>query len=101
MIGSGEHDVLSLIFRQLNWYVINFMTNKDLIARIGLYVSYLCFRLRACVEGFKHYKLIIQIKGTFIYGKYLEKLLIAPSLDIDGHIFPLTFGIVEEESMDS
>ena len=45
LIGSGEHDVLSLIFRQLNWDVINFMNNKDLIARIRLYVSYLCFRL--------------------------------------------------------
>ena len=54
-----------------------------------------------CVEGFKHCKPIIQIDGTYLYGKYKEKLLIATSIDTNGHIFPFAFAIVEEESKDS
>ncbi|KAJ9675204.1 hypothetical protein PVL29_024234 [Vitis rotundifolia] len=55
----------------------------------------------ACVEGFKHCRLVIQIDVTFLYGKYIGKLLIATSIDANGHIFPLAFAIVEEESSDS
>ena len=55
----------------------------------------------ACVEGFKHCRPIIQIDGTFLYGKYIGKLLIATSIDANGHIFPLAFAIVEKESSNS
>ena len=55
----------------------------------------------ACVEGFKQCRLVIQIYGTFLYGKYIGKLLIATSINVDGHIFPLAFAIVEDESSDS
>ncbi|KAL6339402.1 hypothetical protein AAG906_032934 [Vitis piasezkii] len=55
----------------------------------------------ASVEGFKHCRPIIQIDGTFLYGKYMGKLLIATSIDGNGHVFPLAFAIVEEESQDS
>ena len=37
----------------------------------------------------------------FLYGKYIRKLLIATSIDANGHIFPLAFAIVEEESSNS
>ena len=53
---------------------------------------------RPSIEGFKHCKPIIQIDGTFLYGKYMGKLLIATSIDANGHIFPLVFATVEEES---
>ena len=43
----------------------------------------------------------IQIDGTFLYEKYKGKLLIATSIDTNGHIFPLAFAIVEEELYDS
>ena len=55
----------------------------------------------AYVEGFKHCRLVIQIDGTFLYGKYIRKLLIATSVDVNGHIFPLAFVVVEDESTDS
>ncbi|RVW25044.1 hypothetical protein CK203_114054 [Vitis vinifera] len=55
----------------------------------------------ASVEGFKHCRPIIQIDGIFLYGKYMGKLLIATSIDGNGHVFPLAFAIVEEESHDS
>ena len=54
-----------------------------------------------CVEGFKHYRPIIQIGGTHLYGKYKGKLLVATSIYANGHIFPLAFAIVEEVSQDS
>ena len=41
---------------------------------------------------------IIQIDGTHLYGKYKGKLLIATLSDANGHIFPIAFAIVEEES---
>ena len=56
---------------------------------------------RACVEGFKHCRPVIQIDGTFLYEKYIGKLLIATLIDANGHIFPLTFAMVEDESLDS
>ena len=55
----------------------------------------------ACVKGFKHCRPIIQIDRTHLYGKYKGKLLIGISIDTNGHIFPLVFVIVEEESQDS
>ncbi|KAL6318189.1 hypothetical protein AAG906_035694 [Vitis piasezkii] len=50
------------------------------------------------IEGFKHWRPIIQIDGTFLYEKYMGKLLIAASIDANGHIFLLMFEIIEEES---
>ena len=44
---------------------------------------------------------LIQIDGTQLYGKYQEKLLIATSIDSNGHLLPLAFSVVEEESTDS
>ena len=55
----------------------------------------------ASIEGFNSCRPLIQIDGTFLYGKYKGKLLIATSVDPNGHIFPLAFAIVEEESIDS
>ena len=55
----------------------------------------------ACVEGFKQCRPVIQIYDTFLYEKYIGKLLIATSIDVDGHVFSLTFEIVEEESTNS
>ena len=55
----------------------------------------------ACVKGFKDCRPVIQIDDTFLYGKYIGKHLIATSIDANGHIFPLAFAIVEEESSDS
>ena len=55
----------------------------------------------ACVEGFKHFRKVLQIDDTFLYGKYIGKILIATSIDANSHIFPLAFAIVEDKSSDS
>ena len=53
------------------------------------------------IEGFKHCRPVISIDATFMYGKYKEKLLIATAIDGNNQIFPLAFGIVDEESADT
>ncbi|KAK9163266.1 hypothetical protein Syun_004168 [Stephania yunnanensis] len=50
------------------------------------------------IAGFKHCRPMIQIDGTFLYGKYKHKLLIATVVDSNSHVFPLAFAIVDEES---
>ena len=45
------------------------------------------------IKGFKICSQLIQIDGTFLYGKYKAKLLITTSINANGHIFPLTFVI--------
>ncbi|KAL6311152.1 hypothetical protein AAG906_025498 [Vitis piasezkii] len=37
LLGGGEHDVPSPIFRELNWDVINFMVDKDLTTHTRLW----------------------------------------------------------------
>ena len=44
---------------------------------------------------------MISIDGTFLYGKYKGKLLIASTWDGNNRLFPLVFAIVEEETDDS
>ena len=66
-----------------------------------MYILCVFWAFGSCVEGFTHCKPVIQIDSTFLYGKYIGKLLIAISIDANGHIFPLAFAIVEKESSNS
>ncbi|XP_038896617.1 uncharacterized protein LOC120084878 [Benincasa hispida] len=52
-------------------------------------------------EGFNHCRPLIQIDGTYLYGKYKGKLLTALSVDANGHIFSLAFAIVEGDNSSS
>ena len=54
-----------------------------------------------CIEAFNRCRPIIQIDGTHLYGKYRGKLLIATSVDSNGHLLPLAFAVVDEESADT
>jgi transposase-like protein len=44
---------------------------------------------------------MIQIDGTFLYGKYQGTLLIATAQDGNSNILPIAFAIVEYENTDS
>lgn len=46
-------------------------------------------------------KSVIQIDGTFLYGKYKHTLLIATTIDGDNAVIPLAYGLVESENSDS
>ncbi|KAF7810963.1 uncharacterized protein G2W53_031939 [Senna tora] len=50
------------------------------------------------IQGFEHVKPIVQVDGTFLYGKYKGALLMATSQDGDRKCFPLAFALVEGET---
>jgi len=52
-----------------------------------------------CKEAFKYCKPIIQVDGTFLYGKYCGTLLMATTQDENGHVLPLAFAVVEGETL--
>jgi len=43
-------------------------------------------KFKALVVGFSYFKPIVQINGTFLYGKYKEILLVAVAQDGASHI---------------
>ena len=54
-----------------------------------------------CIRGFRHYRLVISIDATHLYGKYKGKLLIAMATDGNNEVYPLTFAVVESESTET
>ncbi|XP_027368339.1 uncharacterized protein LOC113874303 [Abrus precatorius] len=54
---------------------------------------------RQCREAFKFCKPIIQVDGTFLYGKYKQTLLIGTTQDGNNSVLPITFAIVEGETL--
>ncbi|KAL5150196.1 hypothetical protein HKD37_13G036878 [Glycine soja] len=52
----------------------------------------------SCINGFAYCKPIVQVDGTWLYGKYTGTLLIATAQDGANHIFPIAYPIVEGET---
>ena len=50
------------------------------------------------IAGFTHFRPVISIDGTLLYGKYKGKLLIAMATDADNEIFLLAFAVVNDET---
>ncbi|RYQ99287.1 hypothetical protein Ahy_B07g087195 [Arachis hypogaea] len=51
-----------------------------------------------CIRAFKHYKSVVQVDGTHLYGKHKGCLLVAVSQDGNNNIVPIAFAIVEDET---
>ena len=51
-----------------------------------------------CIAGFASCKPILQIDGTWLYGKYKGTLLMAVAQDGNNNIFPVAFALVEGET---
>ncbi|KAF7832722.1 uncharacterized protein G2W53_015055 [Senna tora] len=56
---------------------------------------------KPCIDALPYLKPIVQIDGTFLYGKYRGTLLIATSQDVDTHVVPFAFAIVEGENKEA
>ncbi|XP_016711801.1 uncharacterized protein [Gossypium hirsutum] len=54
-----------------------------------------------CVRAFSHCKPVVQVDGTWLYGKYTQILLIAVAQDGNGNVLPIAFAIVELENPES
>ncbi|XP_058727180.1 uncharacterized protein LOC131598613 [Vicia villosa] len=58
----------------------------------------LFWAFRPCVQGFSYCKPILQIDGTWLYGKYKGTMLMAVAQDGNSNIFPVAFALVEGET---
>ncbi|KAL4380071.1 hypothetical protein GQ457_02G010930 [Hibiscus cannabinus] len=61
----------------------------------------LFWAFKPCIEGFPFCKRMVQVDGTWLYGRYKHVLLVAVTQDGDRNIFPIAFAIVESESANS
>ncbi|KAL0013076.1 hypothetical protein SO802_000145 [Lithocarpus litseifolius] len=78
------------------WYhTIRSEVSGDTILR------YVFLAFAPCIEGFKHCKPVINIDGTYLYGKYRGVLLIAMATDANNKVLPLAFAVVDKESGNS
>ena len=60
----------------------------------------LFWSFKACIDAFAFCKPIVQIDGTWLFGRYKEMLLVAVAQDDTNNIFPLAFSIVEGGTAD-
>ncbi|XP_058783004.1 uncharacterized protein LOC131657649 [Vicia villosa] len=58
----------------------------------------LFWAFRPCVQGFSYCKPILQIDGTWLYGKYKGTMLMVVAQDGNSNIFPVAFALVEGET---
>ncbi|XP_012472492.1 uncharacterized protein LOC105789671 [Gossypium raimondii] len=54
-----------------------------------------------CVRAFPYCKQMVQVDGTWLYGKYTQILLIAVAQDDNRNVLPIAFAIVELECFES
>ncbi|XP_073223452.1 uncharacterized protein [Cicer arietinum] len=52
-----------------------------------------------CISVFKFYKPIVQVDGTWLYGKYKGTLLVAVAQDGNDNVIPIAYAIVEDYSI--
>ena len=58
----------------------------------------LFWSFRPCIDGFQYCKPIVQVDGTWLYGKYKGTLLVAVAQDGNNKILWIIYAIVESES---
>jgi len=60
--------------------------------------KYLFFALHACVQGYAYMRKVIVIDGTHLRGQYGGCLVAASAQDANFQVFPIAFGIVNNEN---
>nr|KYP31902.1 hypothetical protein KK1_047552 [Cajanus cajan] len=61
----------------------------------------LFWTFKPCIDGFAFCKPIVQVDGTFLYGRYKGTLLVAVAQDGRNNIIPIAFAVVEGETSDA
>ena len=69
--------------------------NRNILGTIIF--KYVFWTFTHSIARFAHYRLVISIDGTHLYGKYKRKLLIAMATDAINEIFLLAFVVVDDE----
>ena len=66
--------------------------------------QHMIWSFKPSIEGFEHYRPVLSIEGTHLYGKYkgtLMILMIPMGCDVNNQLFPLAFSIKKGENIDS
>ncbi|XP_058784435.1 uncharacterized protein LOC131659238 [Vicia villosa] len=58
----------------------------------------LFWTFQPCIRGFAYCKPIVQVDGTWLYGKYRGTLLMVVTQDGNGNIFSIAYALVEGET---
>lgn len=80
---------------RVDWYFFSSDVSGTIIF-LGVFWSF-----GSIIEEFKYCSPLIQIDGTYLYGKYKGKMLTVLSIDVNGHIFPFAFAIFEDKNASS
>jgi len=56
---------------------------------------------KPCIDDFSFCKPIVQVDGTFLYGRYRGTLLVVVAQDGRNNIFSTAFAIVEGETAEA
>ncbi|XP_060962153.1 uncharacterized protein LOC133032284 [Cannabis sativa] len=75
-------------------------TITDIVSKDNRF-KYCFWSLDACRKGFKFFRPVISIDGTFLKTKYGGTLLVAVAYDANNQLFPVAFAIVDSENHDS
>ena len=63
--------------------------------------KYAFMSLKACIDGWKHLRKVLVVDGTHMFRKYKGCLLSATGQNVNSHVFPVAFAIVDSENRDS
>ena len=100
----GDH---VFAYQNLRNYCQNFLqANPSIVAHVQETIEchFLCIFIEpysASINGFMHCRPIIGLDGTHFKGKYLGILLTATTIDAQGALFPIAFGVVIAENDDN
>lgn len=61
----------------------------------------LFWTFQPCIKDFVFCKSVVQVDGTWLYGKYRGTLLMVVAQDGNKNIFPIAFALVEGETGDA
>ncbi|XP_027337546.1 uncharacterized protein LOC113851276 [Abrus precatorius] len=67
----------------------------------NVFFKRLFWTFRPCIDDFAFCKPIVQVDGTFLYGKYKGTLLVAVAQDGRNNLIPIAFAVVEGETSDA
>ena len=80
--------------------LLTYAPDGSQVTKNGIF-SRVFWAFQPCIIGFASCKPIIQIDGTWLYGKYKGMLLMAVAQDNNNNIFPISFALVEGEDRKS
>nr|KYP50944.1 hypothetical protein KK1_027304 [Cajanus cajan] len=84
------HDLPKLL-KAMTIFLNGFVVEKQ---TWPLYNQQVFWTFKPCIDGFRYCKLIVQVDGTFLYGKYKGTVLVAVAQDGNNKIFTIAFAIV-------